>query len=54
MNFYFSVDMLNEEQINSLMLDKEIGQVCEQVLGTPISEVVSLPQSLLETNPNIK
>ncbi|KRT85511.1 hypothetical protein AMK59_928 [Oryctes borbonicus] len=45
-----SVDMLNEEQINSLMLDKEIGQVCEQVLGTPIAEVVSLPHSSLETN----
>ncbi|GJQ85295.1 hypothetical protein Trydic_g15928 [Trypoxylus dichotomus] len=45
-----SVDMLNEEQINSLMLDKEIGQVCEQVLGTPITEVVSLPHCSLETN----
>lgn len=42
--------MLNEEQINSLMLDKEIGQVCEQVLGTPITEVVSLPHCSLETS----
>lgn len=33
--------MLNEEQINSLMLDNDIGQVCEQVLGTPISNIVA-------------
>lgn len=39
-----SVDMLNEEQINSLMLDKDLGTVCEHVLGTPICEVVSFPQ----------
>ncbi|KAF5274817.1 hypothetical protein FQR65_LT00400 [Abscondita terminalis] len=38
-----SVDMLTEDQINSLMLDKDIGQVCEQVLGTNISGVVPLP-----------
>ncbi|XP_056641249.1 SH3 domain-binding protein 5 [Diorhabda sublineata] len=37
-----SIDMLNEEQINSLMLDPNT--VCEQVLGTPMAEVVSLPQ----------
>lgn len=35
--------MLTEEQIHSLMLDKDIENLCEQVLGTPISEVVSLP-----------
>lgn len=40
--FVFSVDMLTEEQIHSLMLDKDIDNLCEQVLGTPISEVVSL------------
>lgn len=34
-----SVDMLSEEQINSLMLDKELSEVCEQVLGTPITDV---------------
>lgn len=39
-----SVDMLNEEQINSLMLDKELPLVCEEVLGTPMNEVVALPQ----------
>lgn len=39
-----SVDMLNEEQINALMLDKDIDNVCEQLLGTPISEVVQFPQ----------
>lgn len=36
--------MLNEEQIHSLMLDRDIGVVCEQVLGTPINEVVQFPQ----------
>ncbi|XP_017783685.1 PREDICTED: uncharacterized protein LOC108567618 isoform X1 [Nicrophorus vespilloides] len=36
-----SVDMLNEDQIHSLMLDKEISLVCEEVLGTPICEIVS-------------
>lgn len=35
--------MLTEEQINSLMLDKDLENLCEQVLGTPISEIVSLP-----------
>lgn len=40
----FSVDMLNEDQISSLMMDKDIGAVCEEVLGTPIAEVISLPQ----------
>lgn len=49
---YFSVDMLNEEQISSLMLDKEIGAVCEQVLGTPISEIVSLPQCSSSSHPS--
>ncbi|XP_019868395.1 SH3 domain-binding protein 5 isoform X2 [Aethina tumida] len=39
-----SVDMLNEDQISSLMMDKDIGAVCEEVLGTPIAEVISLPQ----------
>lgn len=34
--------MLNEDQISSLMLDPNA--VCEQVLGTPIAEVVTLPQ----------
>lgn len=31
--------MLSEDQINSLMLDKELNDVCEKVLGTPIAEV---------------
>ncbi|KAJ3649178.1 hypothetical protein Zmor_020933 [Zophobas morio] len=47
-----SVDMLNEDQISSLMLDKEMGLVCEQVLGTPISEVVSLPQCASSSHPS--
>ncbi|XP_018564430.1 SH3 domain-binding protein 5 isoform X2 [Anoplophora glabripennis] len=37
-----SVDMLNEDQISCLMLDAN--SVCEQILGTPITEVVTLPQ----------
>lgn len=34
--------MLSEDQINSLMLDKELSDVCEKVLGTPITEVCPL------------
>lgn len=41
-DFFFSVEMLNEDQINCLMLDPN--SVCEEVLGTPIAEVVVLPQ----------
>ncbi|XP_018330892.1 coiled-coil domain-containing protein 18 isoform X2 [Agrilus planipennis] len=40
-----SVDMLTEDQISSLMFDKELGVVCEQVLGTPISELVPSPSA---------
>lgn len=36
---YFSCDMLTEEQIQSLMLDRDIDLVCEQIFGTPITEV---------------
>nr|CAH7738374.1 unnamed protein product [Callosobruchus chinensis] len=36
-----SVDMLNEDQISSLMLDPSA--VCEQVLGTPLTEIVPFP-----------
>ncbi|KAK7791875.1 hypothetical protein R5R35_010553 [Gryllus longicercus] len=36
-----SVEMLTDEQILSLMLDQE--QQCEEVLGTPLSEVAPLP-----------
>ncbi|KAG5891765.1 hypothetical protein JTB14_012499 [Gonioctena quinquepunctata] len=39
-----SVDMLNEDQIDSLMLDPNA--VCEQVLGTPMTEVVFFPQAV--------
>lgn len=42
--------MLNEEQITSLMLDKEISAVCEHVLGTPISEVVALPTNSVDSS----
>ncbi|CAG9820827.1 unnamed protein product [Phaedon cochleariae] len=37
-----SIEMLNEDQINSLMLDTSV--VCEQVLGTPMMEIVPSPQ----------
>lgn len=37
--------MLSEDQINSLMLDKDLGNVCEQVLGTTILDVVALPST---------
>lgn len=40
--FFFSVDMLNDDQIHLLMLDKAV--ICEQVLGTPITEVVPFIQ----------
>lgn len=42
MKFCFSVDMLNEDQISSLMMDPNT--VCEQVLGTPMAEIVLPPQ----------
>lgn len=51
MFFIFSVDMLNEEQINSLMLDKAI--ICEQVLGTPLTEIVQFPQDASNTSSQI-
>lgn len=46
--FCFSVDMLNEEQINSLMLDKAV--ICEQVLGTPLTEIVEFPTDPANTS----
>lgn len=33
--------MLTEEQINSLMLDKDLGSVCEQVLGTRMVDIAT-------------
>ncbi|XP_063217754.1 uncharacterized protein LOC134528243 [Bacillus rossius redtenbacheri] len=41
-----SVEMLTDEQISSLMLDQEIQDACEEVLGTPISEISPLIQEL--------
>jgi hypothetical protein len=38
----FSVEMLTDDQISSLMLDQEIQDACEEVLGTPISEISPL------------
>ncbi|PSN38730.1 hypothetical protein C0J52_15350 [Blattella germanica] len=41
-----SVEMLTDEQISSLMLDQDIQDACEEVLGTPISEISPLIQDL--------
>jgi hypothetical protein len=38
--------MLTDDQISSLMLDQEIQDACEEVLGTPISEISPLIQDL--------
>ena len=38
--------MLTDEQISSLMLDQDIQDACEEVLGTPISEISPLIQDL--------
>lgn len=43
--FICSVDMLSEDQIHCLMLDKDLSQVCEQVLGTAITDVVASPST---------
>jgi hypothetical protein len=43
---YCSVEMLTDDQISSLMLDQEIQDACEEVLGTPISEISPLIQDL--------
>lgn len=40
--------MLNEEQIHSLMLDKAV--ICEQVLGTPLTEIVQFPADSSNTS----
>lgn len=42
----FSVEMLTDDQITSLMLDQEIQDACEEVLGTPISEISPLIQDM--------
>nr|CAD7399745.1 unnamed protein product [Timema poppensis] len=41
-----SVEMLTDDQISSLMLDQDIQDACEEVLGTPISEISPLIQDL--------
>jgi hypothetical protein len=42
--------MLTDDQISSLMLDQEIQDACEEVLGTPISEISPLIQDLKQHN----
>ncbi|XP_046682881.1 uncharacterized protein LOC124369145 isoform X2 [Homalodisca vitripennis] len=37
-----SVEMLTDDQISSLMLEQDLQEVCQNVLGTPISEVAPL------------
>ncbi|XP_066597203.1 uncharacterized protein [Prorops nasuta] len=41
-----SVEMLTEDQIASLMMEQDINQVCEEILGTPLVEVCPLLQQL--------
>ena len=42
----FSVEMLTDDQISSLMFDQDIQDACEEVLGTPISEISPLIQDM--------
>ncbi|XP_033213005.1 uncharacterized protein LOC117170363 [Belonocnema kinseyi] len=41
-----SVEMLTEDQISSLMMEPDMNQVCQEVLGTPLVEVCPLLQQL--------
>ncbi|XP_058791579.1 uncharacterized protein LOC131664470 isoform X2 [Phymastichus coffea] len=41
-----SVEMLSEDQISSLMMEPDINQVCQEILGTPLVEVCPLLQQL--------
>lgn len=41
--------MLSEDQINSLLLDKDLSDIVEQVLGTPITEVCPQPMAVVTT-----
>lgn len=35
---YFSVEMLTDDQIHSLMLDNHLEAVCQQLLGPPANQ----------------
>ncbi|XP_076756835.1 uncharacterized protein LOC143426958 isoform X2 [Xylocopa sonorina] len=41
-----SVEMLTEDQISSLMMEPDMNQVCQEILGTPLIEVCPLLQQL--------
>ncbi|KOC68658.1 SH3 domain-binding protein 5-like, partial [Habropoda laboriosa] len=41
-----SVEMLTEDQISSLMMESDMNQVCQEILGTPLVEVCPLLQQL--------
>lgn len=45
-NFTISVEMLTEDQISSLMMEPDMNQVCQEILGTPLVEVCPLLQQL--------
>lgn len=45
-NFIISVEMLTEDQISSLMMEPDMNQVCQEILGTPLVEVCPLLQQL--------
>ncbi|XP_068083689.1 uro-adherence factor A isoform X2 [Anabrus simplex] len=49
-----SVEMLTDDQISSLMLDQEIQDACEEVLGTPISEISPLIQDLKQREQHLQ
>ncbi|XP_023317563.1 uncharacterized protein LOC106649804 isoform X1 [Trichogramma pretiosum] len=41
-----SNEMLTEDQISSLMMEPDINQVCQEILGTPLQEVCPLFQQI--------
>ncbi|KAJ8687351.1 hypothetical protein QAD02_023145 [Eretmocerus hayati] len=41
-----STEMLSEDQISSLMMEPDMNQVCQEVLGTPLVEVCPMLQQL--------
>ncbi|XP_044007519.1 SH3 domain-binding protein 5-like isoform X3 [Aphidius gifuensis] len=45
-----SGDMLSEDQIASLMMEPDVNQVCQEVLGTPLVEICPLFHQLQQQN----
>lgn len=42
--------MLSEDQIASLMMEPDVNQVCQEVLGTPLVEICPLFHQLQQQN----